>query len=71
MKIVKLPVPNCIISDYFKDANDPEKERLRYCQKNCNYKCLNGLEYKKCKGALLYALFPDQKIKIRVRSEKP
>jgi len=44
MKEVK---QDCIIHTYFVDANNPQKERARYCEKNCNYRCLNGEEYKR------------------------
>lgn len=48
-KIVKdkLPVKDCIINNYFIGCNNPIKERLKYCQKNCGYKCLNGKSYKR------------------------
>ena len=38
---------DCIIWTMFQDANDPRWHQLEYCQKNCQYKCLNGKDYKK------------------------
>lgn len=39
------PVENCTINDYFTDANEPIEERQKYCEKNCQFKCENNLEY--------------------------
>jgi len=39
----------CIINEYFCNSNDPEFYRKKYCNENCNYKCIRGLEYQKIK----------------------
>ena len=41
---------DCIINDYFKDSKNPQLERQKYCRKNCGFKCLKGVEYKKKGG---------------------
>ena len=38
---------DCIITELFTDAVDPEFCRMEYCKKNCNYRCLTGRPYKK------------------------
>lgn len=40
---------NCIINDMFMDGNNPEFLRNEYCEKNCNYRCVNGKIYKTTK----------------------
>jgi len=48
MKRVKvIPVKDCIINEYFIDANNVCYLRAEYCEKNCNHKCLQGRDYKK------------------------
>ena len=44
-----LPKDDCIINDYFIDANDPVKVRLEYCEENCRYKCYVSKDYKRRK----------------------
>jgi len=41
------PAKDCIIHNYFKDANHRKYYIQEYCRKNCNYRCLKGLNYKK------------------------
>ena len=43
MKFIK----DCIIHTFFINANNPEKERLEYCKKNCQFKCIKKEYYKK------------------------
>jgi hypothetical protein len=38
---------DCIIWTMFKNANDREFWQLDYCEKNCQYRCLKNLDYKK------------------------
>lgn len=42
----KYPRKDCIIMDYFTDANEPDFFRREYCEKNCGLKCLKGEYYK-------------------------
>jgi hypothetical protein len=44
---MKLPVKDCSINDFFKDAKHPNVERLKYCKMNCGFCCKKGLDYKK------------------------
>ncbi len=46
---LNLPVKDCKIQEYFGDAREPERERIKYCKRNCEFRCLRGLEYKKGK----------------------
>lgn len=46
-KLSKLPINDCIINNFFIDANEPKFEQLKYCEQNCGFRCLNGKEYKK------------------------
>jgi len=41
------PVTDCIINKMFFNSNQPYLERLKYCDNNCKYKCINKLDYKK------------------------
>ncbi|MFA6282316.1 MAG: hypothetical protein WCY05_07445 [Candidatus Omnitrophota bacterium] len=45
------PRKDCIIMDYFTDANEPDFLRREYCEKNCGLKCLNGESYKRSETA--------------------
>lgn len=45
-KSKEIPKSYCLISNMFKDVNNPEQERKKYCVKNCRLKCLRGLKYK-------------------------
>lgn len=38
--------PDCIIHSLFFDSDTPEFHRSEYCEKNCQYKCINGHAYK-------------------------
>ena len=40
-------VEDCIMNDYFVDSNEPERERIKYCELNCQFRCLRGMDYKK------------------------
>ena len=42
-----LPISDCKINEYFIDSNERAYHIKEYCKKNCQYKCLNGLNYKK------------------------
>lgn len=46
----KLPVRDCIINEFYRNANDPIYYRMEYCKKNCRYRCLNNADYKKKEG---------------------
>ena len=48
-KLVKnfKPVFDCVINEYFINSKNAKELRLKYCRKNCFYKCLRGLSYKK------------------------
>jgi hypothetical protein len=43
----KVLAKDCIVWTMFQNAKDPRWYQLEYCQKNCQYKCLDGKEYKK------------------------
>ena len=47
VKALSLPTTDCCINDTFIDAVEEDFLRLQYCFKNCGFKCLQGLEYKK------------------------
>jgi len=38
---------DCVIWTMFLDTTNPRWYQLKYCQKNCKYKCLDGKDYKK------------------------
>ena len=44
---MKLPIKDCVVNEYFKDAINSNEKRLEYCNKNCVKRCLNNMEYKK------------------------
>jgi len=43
----RLPIPDCKINEIFIGCNEADYLRKEYCKKNCNYRCLNGRDYKK------------------------
>ncbi len=38
---------DCIVWTMFKDTKEKDYHINKYCEKNCQYKCLKGLNYKK------------------------
>lgn len=47
MNISKLPVKDCIINNIFVGCKNDNYYRLEYCKKNCRYRCLKKMDYKK------------------------
>ena len=48
MEIKRYPnTPDCVINDYFENANERVWHQNEYCERFCKFRCLNGRYYKK------------------------